>query len=149
MKKILIIAAVLIAVFVVPVMLLGRFVFPNNVSETTANNEDAELKTRIYDADMQTIFEAVKQIVPTLTTYGSNWKLTNSMIKNEQSEVTVEVPVIFFTDDLKISLHKNGDGTTTVDVHSNSRVGKSDFGENRRHVLQILNKLDERFAAGK
>lgn len=149
MKKILIIAAVLIAVFVLPILILGRFVFPNNVSETTANSEDGELKSRVYNADMQTIFETVKQIVPTLTTYGSNWKLTDSMIKNDQSEITAEVPVIVFTDDLKVSLQKNGDGKTSVSIRSNSRVGKSDFGENRRHVLQILKEMDAKFGTEK
>jgi uncharacterized protein (DUF1499 family) len=32
-----------------------------------------------------------------------------------------------------------------VDVRSQTRVqGKSDFGENRRHVIQLLTALDEK-----
>ena len=33
----------------------------------------------------------------------------------------------------------------TIDAKSNSRVGRSDFGENARHVNQLLNALDEKF----
>lgn len=142
MKKLLIAAAAL-AVPAAGVFILARVVFPGNVAETGANNE---LKTRIYAADLPTVFETVKEIVLTLSTYGRNWKLADSETKTDKAIVKAEVPVVLFTDDLIVNM-KQSDGKTAVDVRSNSRVGQSDFGENRRHVLQILNALDEKFAA--
>lgn len=148
MKNILIIAAVIIVLLFAGIFILARVVFPGNIAETTQNSEDAELKTRIYDAGLQEVFNAVKQTVPTLSTYGSNWKLTDSKTENDAATLKAEVPVIVFTDDLEVKL-KETNGKTSVDVRSNSRTGQSDFGENRRHLLQILNALDERFAGKK
>jgi uncharacterized protein (DUF1499 family) len=148
MKQILIIAAVIIAVLLLGTFILARVVFPGNTSETSANHEDGKLKTRIYDVNLQSVFETVKQIIPTLSTYGSNWKLINEKMENNAAAIDAEVPVIVFTDDLKISLKQSGE-KTSVDVYSSSRVGRSDFGENRRHNLQILNALDQKFAPRK
>ncbi len=148
MKSILIITAVVIAVLLLIIFVLARVVYPDNISETSVNHEDEELKTRIYNADLQTVFEAVKQIIPTLSTYGSNWKQADAKIENDSAIINAEVPVIVFTDDLKVSLKKSV-GKTSVDVFSKSRVGQSDFGENRRHVLQILKALDEKFSPQK
>lgn len=145
MKKILIIAAV-IAVPLLIIIILARVVFPGNISETKIDGDDSELKTRTYNADLQTVFETVKQIVPTLSTYGSNWKLGDAKIESNAATVKAEIPVIVFTDDLKISL-KQTDGKTSVDIYSNSRVGQSDFGENRRHTLKILKALDKKFGS--
>lgn len=145
MKKILIIAAVF-AIPLLIIFILARIVFPGNISETKIDNEDGDLKTRTYNADLQTVFETVKQLVPTLSTYGGNWKLGEAKIESGTATVKAEVPVIVFTDDLKISL-KQTDGKTLVDVYSNSRVGQSDFGENRRHTLKLLKVLDEKFAS--
>ena len=144
MKQILIIAAVVIAAVGLGIFILARVVFPGNIAETDADSENAELKTRIYDADLATVFEAVKEIVPTLSTYGSNWKLLDSKTEPDKAFVKAEVPVIVFTDDLSVNL-KAADGKTSVGVRSNSRIGQSDFGENRRHILQILSRLDEKF----
>lgn len=54
-----------------------------------------------------------------------------------------EVPVLTFTDDLTVTLSSNNK-ETTVNVRSASRVGKGDFGENRRHIIQLLTALDQR-----
>ena len=146
MKKALITVAVAVAVPAAGIFILARAVYPGNVAETRTNHEDEKLRTRIYDADLPTVLETVKQIIPTISTYGKNWKLSDSETENDAAIVKAEVPVVVFVDDLTITMQKNA-GKTTVNVRSNSRIGKSDFGENRRHVLQILDALDEKFAA--
>jgi uncharacterized protein (DUF1499 family) len=56
------------------------------------------------------------------------------------------VPVTIFIDDLTVTLRTDGQ-STLVDVRSQSRLaGKSDLGENRRHLFQLLRALDEVFA---
>lgn len=57
-------------------------------------------------------------------------------------------PTQFFTGDLQICLKQGTIGDVmNVDVKSISRVGKSDFGGNRRRVIQLLTALDEKFGA--
>jgi uncharacterized protein (DUF1499 family) len=60
--------------------------------------------------------------------------------------IKAEVPVVIFTDDLRVELNAEG-GETIVNARSASRVGKSDLGENRRHLLQLFEVLDKKFAS--
>jgi uncharacterized protein (DUF1499 family) len=59
--------------------------------------------------------------------------------------VQAEVPVLLYIDDLAVQVHSDPTNAYwLVDVTSRSRVGKSDLGENRRHVVQLLKALEER-----
>lgn len=118
-----------------------------NIAETNPEHEDAELKTRHYSADLQAVKKSVEEIVPALSTYFRSWRLveSNANADKNSAAIRVEVPVVIFTDDLKIDLKREGD-ETIVNVRSASRIGRNDFGENRRHILQLLEKLDEKFA---
>lgn len=128
---------------------------PTNVAETSETSET--LQTRHYKTDFDTFVAETKKIIPTLSTYGKNWKyigggggsggiVTKSKSQHHSETIMVEVPVLFFTDDLEITTIKEVEkNEITVNVRSASRVGKSDLGENKRHILQLLNVLDERF----
>lgn len=122
---------------------------PTNIAETAPDHSDADLRTRRYPikGDLKSMRQTVEEIVPTLTTWGGKWKLaaTKTDDSSENKEVIrAEVPVVFFTDDLWIELKQEAN-EIVVNAHSNSRVGKSDLGETRRHLLQILPMLDEKF----
>ena len=117
-----------------------------NVAETSAAGEDAELSTRHYRIGLQTFVAEAEKIVSTLSTYGQNWRLTTSNFYENSAQIKAEVPVIFFTDDLEIEAkEEEGKQGVSVDVSSKSRVGSSDLGENRRHILQLLKAFDEKF----
>lgn len=119
---------------------------PGNVAETSEDAKDELLKTRRYKTDLQKFVTEAENIVPTLATYGQNWKIASSNLYENSASIKTEVPVVFFTDDLEIKAENDAEkGEVTVNIHSGSRVGKSDLGENRRHVLQILAALDEKF----
>lgn len=119
---------------------------PGNVAETSADNQNESFKTRRYPVDLKTFVEESERLIPTLRTYGKNWKVVSANVYENSAVVKAEVPVVFFTDDLEIKANrKAGNQEISVDVHSTSRVGSSDLGENKRHVLQILNALDEKF----
>lgn len=142
MKKALIIIVASLVLFVVSILVIGRTFYPDNVAETALDGGKKDLKTRIYKTDLQTARKTVQEIIPTLSTYGSNWKIANDKTQSE-NVITAEVPVIFFTDDLTVKMTEK-DSEVQIDVVSKSRVGKSDFGENARHVRKILNALDEK-----
>lgn len=145
MKKIIIILVILFVVFVAATLLIARTFFPDNVAETAPDGGAKNLKTRVYKTDLANAAKVVGETIPTLSSWGSNWRLTENKIENDTARLKAEVPVVFFTDDLEVKIRQT-DGGVTVDVRSNSRVGKSDFGENRRHVVKILEELDKKFA---
>ncbi len=128
---------------------------PGNVAETSDDAKDEILKTRYYQVDFDTFVEETKKLIPTMTTYGQNWKLAggggggedgNDESQHHSATLIVEVPVAFFKDDLEINaVKKVGTDKIKVDLHSKSRTGKSDLGENKRHIVQLLEALDENF----
>ena len=117
---------------------------PTNVAETSESSET--LQTRHYKTDLQNFVAETEKIIPTLSTYGKSWRVVESTTENNSATIKAEVPVVFFTDDLEIKAIKETEkNEIIVNVHSASRVGKSDLGENRRHILQILEAFDEKF----
>ncbi len=116
---------------------------PSIEAQTSPENPDARLRTRRYQASLQEVRASTLEIIPGLRKYVSHWRLADSQKENQ---IHAEVPVFLFTDDLEVTLKEDGDATV-LDVHSKTRFpGKSDLGENRRHILQLLAALDEKFA---
>jgi len=117
---------------------------PTNIAETS--EESDALETRHYKTDLQNFVAETEKIIPTLSTYGQSWRIVESKTENTSATIKAEVPVIVFTDDLEIRANLDEEkGEIAVSIHSASRVGNSDFGENRRHILQVLEALDEKF----
>lgn len=116
---------------------------PSNRVATTPNHEDEALRSRFYEAPLSRVISAAQTTLARQRTYGRSWKVTGYDSSTADSQqIHVEVPVLVFTDDLTVSIKQDGDGHTRVDCISASRLGKGDFGENRRHVLQFLDALD-------
>lgn len=118
----------------------------SNFSETSIENENAGLRTRNYQAGLENFVARAEEIIPTLTTYGQNWRLISANIYENSATVKAEVPVFVFTDDLEIKATvAEGKQGISVNIYSQSRVGINDLGENKRHILQILEALDKKF----
>ncbi|MCW5959357.1 MAG: DUF1499 domain-containing protein [Pyrinomonadaceae bacterium] len=146
MKKKLIIALIIIVVAVGAVMVTSRVFFPDNIAETTPTGQPKGLVTRYYVADPAAAGKTAAEIVPQLSSWGSSWKLVENRIEGNKAVIKAEVPVVFFTDDLEVTIAAmDNSDSVKVDVRSKSRVGKSDFGENKRHVEKFLNAMDARF----
>jgi hypothetical protein len=132
---------------------------PTNVAETRADHDDPRLRTRRYRRPLSEVRAAVAETIPTLKTYGRRWKevqvhegltpvnlggqhrAANEGIEKVKRIMRAEVPVLIFKDDLTVTLRTEKD-ETIVDVRSASRVGRSDLGENRRHIIQLLYAVD-------
>lgn len=147
MKKKLIIGGIVAGVLSAGLLTVTRTLYPTNIAETAPNHEEEKLRTRRYKTDLKTFATETQRIIPTLSTWGKNWKYVGTDETENSATIKAEVPIVVFTDDLQVKAEKDAaDGMIIVNVHSNSRVGKSDFGENRRHVLQILEALDAKFS---
>lgn len=145
MKKLIIAIVIIFVVIAVGIFVIGRTFYPDNIAKTSADGGEKELKTRFYKSDVETVSRVVNELEGELTTYGRKWKKVGIKV-NPPTIVQFEVPVVFFTDDLEVRIKKGKtEDEVQVDVLSKSRVGKSDFGENARHVRKILDALDEKF----
>ena len=119
---------------------------PNNTAQTSADSPDEALRTRRYKTDLQTFSSETKTLIPTISTYGQDWKVISSESAGNSASIKIEVPVVIFTDHLEVKADFDAPTREViVNVHSSPRIGKSDLGENRRHVLQILEELDKWF----
>jgi uncharacterized protein (DUF1499 family) len=147
MKKKIIVGIIIVVVFFAGLLLVARTFYPTNIADTAPNHAEEKLRTRHYKTDLKTFIAETEKIIPTLSTYGRSWRFDATDAGQDLAFIRAEVPVIVFTDDLEIRAENNAaNGEIIVNIHSNSRVGKSDFGENRRHLLQILEALDTKFA---
>jgi uncharacterized protein (DUF1499 family) len=116
---------------------------PTNVAKTAPDAEPA-LKTRIYNAPFDKVENVARKVALSQRTYGKSWTMPYTGRADDTMStktLDVEVPVLIFTDDLSVTLEVVEEGTK-VDVRSASRIGKGDFGENRRHIIQFLSALD-------
>ena len=146
MKKIIIGVIVVIVVIFAGLLLIARTFYPTNIAATAPDQTEENLRTRHFKTDLKTFTAETQKIIPTLSTWGKNWKYIATDEAENSAIIKAEVPVVVFTDDLQIKAEKvAASGEIIVNVRSNSRVGKSDFGENRRHVLQILEAMDAKF----
>lgn len=138
--------------WLLPLVFLGGFIVfakmmntnpPTNSAQTSPG--DADLKTRLYEI---TPAEAAKKIAALpLSTYGRSWKaVEQNHISPNEIQLVFHVPVVLFSDILTVSLKRRDGETTEVNVESHSKIGSGDFGENRRHVLQMLKALDSQFS---
>jgi uncharacterized protein (DUF1499 family) len=146
MKKILIILVIVLVILTVVILIIGRTFYPDNVAETSPNGSIKQLTSRYYATDVATAAKNVEEIIPTLSSWGGQWKLIENKIEGTSATIKVEIPVVVFTDDLTVTIKtQENSESVKVDVRSSSRVGKSDFGENRRHVIQLLEAIDKKF----
>ena len=118
---------------------------PGNTARTSPDDRNEKLRTRKYPVALKEFADKTRNLIPTLSTYGKKWKFTDCRERIDEIEINAEVPVVVFTDDLKITAKQISANEITVDIQSASRVGNSDLGENRRHIVQVLTALDAKF----
>lgn len=125
---------------------------PVNTAQTAPDASDAALVTRFVRAPWRDVVSAAQSALGAQKTYGRAWKTGQNSIAGAlpgeklREELHAQVPVLVFTDDLIVTLSEQESGEIRVDCGSKSRIGRGDFGENRRHVLQFLGAFDEELA---
>ncbi len=122
------------------------FMNPTNIAQTRPDHSDVTMRTRTYRAPLAHVAAVVKLAIPALKTYGRAWKLTEARADGDSYLLRAQVPVIVFSDDLEVTIREDKPREVRLDVRSASRVGRSDLGENRRHVIQLLRAVDKQLA---
>ncbi len=125
---------------------------PVSSAQTAPDSPDSALQTRFVDVPWSEAVSAAQSALSAQKTYGRWWKTGQNTIAGAlpgqqlREELHAQVPVLFFTDDLVVTLSEQEDGKIRVDCTSKARIGRGDFGENRRHVMQFLRAYDEKLA---
>ena len=121
---------------------------PVSEAQTSPDASEPLLRTRFSKAPWSVVVSAAQNALASQRTYGRAWKTGQSSISGAEpgarlrEELRVQVPVLLFTDDLVVTLSEQKDGEIRVDCASKSRIGRGDFGENRRHILQFFRAFD-------
>jgi uncharacterized protein (DUF1499 family) len=131
------------------VLLLKLMPAPSNFAQTSPQHADPQLRTRRYRGEVKEVAQTVREVASNLRTYGRVWESASADAATSTNASRIQlafvVPVLVFKDDLVVKIQSEGE-FVLVNVRSQSRVGKGDLGENRRHVLQLLHALDTRLA---
>ncbi len=125
----------------------------SNTATTADNHPDAFWQTRRFASTLADARRIIEQTISTQSTYTRRWQhIATRELRDDNNaqpngfDIIVEVPVIIFTDDLIVTVKQHEHTHVTVAVRSASRIGRHDFGENRRHIAQFLCALDKRIA---
>lgn len=103
-----------------------------------------ELQPRRYRASAEDVFSAARRVI----NERENWRVTSAHPDEGRIEAEIETKVVGFIDDLTVTVEGeeaagNGEaGETVVNVHSRSRVGQGDMGQNARTIREFFERLD-------
>jgi uncharacterized protein (DUF1499 family) len=130
----------ILAVIVAAVLLLTTWPRINDV-ETSQTPEYPDLKDQSYVAREDRVAEAAKEAIASL----SRWTFVGAGKGPGGSEIKAVATTKFlgFKDDVTIRIRWT-DGRTVVSVHSKSRTGKLDFGQNARNIREFFEALNKR-----
>lgn len=109
----------------------------SNVAETTANPELPELALRSFAVSDEVLYAAATDAVGQL-----GWEVTADNPGQLELTAVVTTPLLKFKDDIKLRAHSAGETSSTLYLHSRSRVGRGDLGANRRHLLDLYAALN-------
>ena len=113
-----------------------------NTYATSIDAAEPELRPRVYRKPAPEVLAAVQAAIGAIP----RWAVVGINEKDGQIHATRTTGLFRFVDDISISVLA-ANGNVTVNVYSKSRIGKGDFGQNRRNILEFMKQLDARIKA--
>lgn len=111
----------------------------HNQAKTQPEHNDPSLRTRTYSLPYDAFFAKLLSVIETLP----GWQLVAQDLEKGEILATRKSRLFRFVDDVRIQILKKGERKIVLDLHSASRVGKGDFGQNARNIRELLNELDQ------
>ena len=110
----------------------------SNKVVTHRESTDPRLRGRTYAIPYERVWTAALALAGT----SARWTVVRA--NDELGEITAEARTRFlgFVDDVTVHIGLDADAQTRVDVISQSRTGKTDFGVNARRVGRFFRALD-------
>lgn len=141
-RRILTILAVVVGLLVTFVLVTGSMWPVLNDVKTSETPAYPDVLDQYFSADPKRVFDEAAQAVESL----ENWELVEKKSDRLTIEATRET-TLGFTDDITITVRPQTEFVSRVAVHSRSRVGKGDFGQNARNIREFQAELDDRLGA--
>jgi uncharacterized protein (DUF1499 family) len=108
-----------------------------NVAETTEDSPFAELQLRRYEAPEGLLFDVARRAVQSL-----KWEITNLDAEKKEIQAVVTTKIWKFKDDVTVQIRPAQPSGSVLWVRSTSRVGKGDLGANTRHVMDLVETVN-------
>lgn len=144
-RRILISAAVLVGLIVTGLLVAASIWPVINEVETGATPEYPEVQPQYYTTEPRRVFDESTAAVEEL----EQWTVVSSDPAQWRIEAERQTQIWGFVDDVTITIEPVTEFVTRVHVHSKSRVGKGDFGQNARNIEEFFAELDNRLGAVK
>lgn len=109
-----------------------------NVAETAPDAPFAELRAPLFNASPEALIRAVET-----ASHRLGWGLGSVDRAQGTLKAVVITPLWRFKDDVEIRVLSAPEGGVTLHVRSVSRVGKGDLGANTRHILDLLEAVED------
>ncbi len=109
-----------------------------NISETSAQSADPDLRTRVYPLSAEFMFAEVVRVLQDTP----SWRLTRQDAKAGLISAEVSVALGFFTNDVLIQVTVISAGGTQVDVRASARRPEGDLGSTEREIGVFYRRLD-------
>lgn len=114
----------------------------HNVAELKPDAGFPELRPSVYPVKPELL---CREIPRALAMLKWDWQETHHC----HYQATVTTALLRFTDDVTIAVEPVGEASSCLRIRSASRVGRADFGANRRHVLDLVDTIEQLLATGK
>lgn len=114
-----------------------RTYLTTNVAETRRNHVFPELELPCFAQPPEVLLAHVEKAAQALT-----WESPTVDAETRRLRAFIVTPLLNFKDDIEIRLVPAA-GCTELWVRSASRVGKGDLGANTRHILNLLQVLQQ------
>ncbi len=112
----------------------------HNQANTQPDHSDPSLRTRHYPLSYDVFFAKLVHVIKSLP----RWQVVAQDLEKGEILATRRSRLFRFVDDVRIQISKKGENEIALDLHSASRVGKGDLGQNARNIRELLHRLDQK-----
>ena len=109
----------------------------HNTAELKPDAAFPELRPAVYPVKPDLLCQ---QIPPALEQLGWQWE---ALPDDCRYHAVVSTPLLGFRDDVSIGVEAVGDSSSRLKIKSGSRIGRGDLGANTRHVLDLVQAIEE------
>jgi len=107
-----------------------------NLHVTSPNDPNPFFHPRRYRKSKEEVVKAAREVVASL----SGWRVEE--YRENQGRLHVTRAFFLFLDDINLYITQSLDGVVQLEMTSQSRAGKGDWGRNERNVRKFLSKMD-------
>ena len=118
-----------------------------NTATTADDHPFPELRTPVFDATPDELYNAVKEAAIQL-----GWSILDSDDVEWQLDLAAKTQFLLFVDDVKVEIKpqlcEDGVMRNALHIRSQSRLGSADFAANADHIQRLVKAVNKRLDLG-